>query len=132
MLLFPGEEAFYTPAPAWARVRDSGLDAEEGIVYFLECDGTCPREHRPLACRIFPLTPILRDGSLHVQLDTRAWPICPLMPHGMRGLSTTFISSVQSAMRLLYAHDAEMRSYMALLTEQLRAFASFSNFDPVK
>ena len=51
MYLFPGEEALL-----------HGEDSDFAPIY--TCDGTCARENRPLACRIFPLTPVKPVYSL--------------------------------------------------------------------
>lgn len=121
MLLLPGEEALYMPPPAWATVTDSGLYLGDQPLRFLTCEGTCERADRPLSCRIFPLTPLAVDGSLVIDLDVRAWPVCPLMPHGLQGLSRTFAAAVHAAMSLLWAEDAG-RAYIELLTDLTGAF----------
>ena len=124
MLLFPGEEALYPDGPEWATITDSGLRAQDNPVYFFTCKGTCPREERPLSCRIFPLTPVVKDGALSIDLDVRAWPVCPLMTYGIQGFSREFTAAVHAAMHLLWEDDA-CRAYFHLLTEQLAAFQSF-------
>lgn len=122
MLLFPGEEALYTPAPDWAAVTDSGIKALGRPLLFLTCDGHCPRSNRPLACRIFPLTPLAEEGGgVTVALDVRAWPVCPLMPHGVGGLSRTFVAAAAAASSLLWADEA-CRAYIRLLTERLSLY----------
>jgi hypothetical protein len=89
--LFPGEEALYADAD-WARV-------ERGV---LTCEGRCPRDMRPLGCRIFPLTPHReKDGTLHVRVDRRAFAMCPLAPHGVRALNPAFVRAVQDALCLV-------------------------------
>jgi Fe-S-cluster containining protein len=118
MLLFPGEEALYDPAPDWATITESPIVIEGKPLLFLTCDGHCPREERPLACRIFPLTPALKDGKPIVQLDIRAWPLCPLMPHGVSGLSRDFVAAAQAGAALL-CEEATARAYIAWLTDTL-------------
>ena len=57
MLLFPGEEALYQPLPAGFSLRQ-----DDGVLpgmLLLTCGGVCDRALRPLACRMFPLTPVL-------------------------------------------------------------------------
>ena len=89
--LFPGEEALYADAN-WARL-------ESGVLY---CDGHCPRENRPLGCRIFPLTPNRKkDGALCVRVDRRAFSMCPLAPCGVRALNPAFVRAVQDALCLI-------------------------------
>lgn len=124
MLLLPGEETLYAARTPWATITPSGLYAGGAPLAFLTCEGTCPREERPLACRVFPLTPALRDGAATVELDTRAWPVCPLMPHGVAGLSRQFVAAVRSVSALL-CEDAALRDWLRVLTEQMDAFRSF-------
>lgn len=121
MLLFPGEAALYDAGLPWAQITDSGLSAADEPIQFFTCEGACPRAERPLACRIFPLTPVVLGSALAVEPDIRAWPVCPLMPHGTRGLSPAFVSGVQAAMALLW-EDETYRPFFRLLTGQLEAF----------
>ncbi len=89
--LFPGEAALYEGA-AWARVED-------GV---LTCGGRCPREMRPLGCRIFPLTPYRKKGgALALRVDRRAFAMCPLAPAGTRALDPVFVRTARSALELI-------------------------------
>lgn len=120
MLLFPGEEALYMPVPDWAKIGD-----HEGQGPLLTCEGVCPRENRPLACRLFPLTPLADgQGGVTVALDIRAWPVCPLMEHGLQGLSSRFVEAVTEAAQLLWQEPA-CRAHIEHLTDQLQAYQSF-------
>lgn len=110
MRLYPGEEE-----PPWARVED-GL---------LVCDGSCPRAERPLACRFFPLVPVLRDGEVQIELDRRAWPVCPLMEFGMRGLNPAFVAAAREAAAIL-AKDEACRAMIAAQTGEMDAYGAFS------
>nr|HML49564.1 hypothetical protein [Clostridia bacterium] len=65
MLLFPGEERFYDPLPGWARLEPMDFGGRPSRL--LVCEGRCERSQRPLACRIFPLTPVLRADGLDVE-----------------------------------------------------------------
>ncbi len=123
MLLFPGEAALYDPVPEWAALADSGWRAGGEALPLLVCDGTCDRANRPLACRVFPLTPLVRAGTLTVVPDVRAWPVCPLMPHGVGGLSPAFVDAVREAMALLF-EDAECRAYMEALSGHLEGYGA--------
>lgn len=99
MLLFPGEEAFYRRLPqGFCLQLDSSV--MEGA-FLLTCEGFCERDGRPLACRIFPLAFGVADGGGCVFPDPRAWPLCPLMPSGVEGLSEGFVSSARRAAELL-------------------------------
>ena len=89
--LFPGEAALYEGAP-WAQVAD-------GV---LTCGGRCPREMRPLGCRIFPLTPYRKKGgALALRVDRRAFAMCPLAPAGIRALDPNFVQAALSALELI-------------------------------
>ena len=85
----------------------------------LVCEGACPREHRPLACRVFPLRVRLianeADGTTQAtaELDPRAWAVCPLLEKGgLRAMSGDFIAAVEQA-----------ESVEALITAALRKMA---------
>ena len=74
--LFPGESA---DEFVWGHV-----DADD-FGQMLICDGPCDREHRPFACRIFPLTPVQNaDGKWTVRLDARAKNV-PTLPQRSEG-----------------------------------------------
>lgn len=98
MLLFPGENALYENVE-WAgleRCSDSPDD------FLLKCNGRCARSMRPLACRIFPLSPYFNEaGALDLRLDQRAWAMCPLMEYGLQGISRAFYQSVLEALQLI-------------------------------
>jgi hypothetical protein len=97
MLLFPFEERYYTDD------SDFVITGERII-----CRGGCKRENRPLGCRVFPLV-MLEDGK--VKMDIRAWPVCPLMQSGIKGLQADFVLKVQEAAKLLWA-DEKHRAFM--------------------
>ena len=85
MYLFPGEEALYAAREDWYRIEESTCETEglypydDTPMYVFICDGRCPRIRRPLACRLFPLTPLLRpDGVFTLGYPLGAYPICPL------------------------------------------------------
>ena len=59
MYLFPGEETLLP-----------GAGGDFAPIY--TCAGTCAREERPLACRIFPLTPVKKENGWGVKMDVRA------------------------------------------------------------
>ena len=123
MVLFPGEELFY-PRCDWATIAESDVLVSDKPLYMLTCGGHCERAARPLACRIFPLTPYAKKGSLRIILDVRAWPVCPLMPSGIGGLSSEFVKTVQSAMRALWREETH-RAYMIELSKRMDAYQRF-------
>lgn len=84
MYLFPGEEkVFKLLNPSWAKIEKSDFcyefNGKTKNVPILFCNGSCDRYQRPLACRIFPLTPYINeDGKAEIIVDSRAKAICPL------------------------------------------------------
>ena len=119
MLLFPGEEAFYAePIEGMPFHLADDNTLFEGGKRFV-CEGKCSREHRPLACRIFPLRMRMEADQQHVtaEIDPRAWCVCPLLEQGgLRAMSQDFTKAVEAAGNLLCQHE-QMRE--ALRNEQL-------------
>ncbi len=110
MLLFPGEEAYYTNS-AQGRMQSTPL----GLLYI--CRGTCDRASRPLSCRLFPLLPVLRGDEIKVAMDARARGACPLCRAGVRGLQEAFVEAVRQCGQLLAA-DEKQRPFLEALTRQ--------------
>ncbi len=119
MLLFPDEERYY---------KDCSLTIikEDRLGKRLVCHGMCERENRPLACRIFPL--VIRaawqeEGSLkaNITMDVRAWPVCPLMKSGRRGLKAEFVSAVRGAAEHLLREDKH-RAFLLSLSKELNGY----------
>ena len=110
MLLFPGEEEAYLEKESWT-VRETGA----GLLAV--CPGTCDRNERPLACRIFPLLPVVRDGTIKTAADQRARAVCPLLRQGIRGTDPAFRDAVREAGRIL-AEDPEQREFLEMLTAE--------------
>ena len=109
MLLFPGEDALYRDMKEWKI-----LEAPAGPVAV--CPGTCSREDRPLACRLFPLLPVIRDGAVRAAMDRRAYAVCPLARQGIRALDPEFTAAVRQAGEIL-AEDGKQRRFLEMLTE---------------
>ncbi len=118
MLLFPGEASFYHPMPEGFQI-----EREDSVVpggQLLTCEGRCQRQDRPLACRLFPLAILLEEGGEpQLQPDPRAWPVCPLMPSGMMGLSAGFVQAAQEAARVL-SQVPEVRAFLIRQTAFLK------------
>lgn len=113
MLLFPGEERYYT-GQSWCRMKATG----QGNL--LICDGTCPRETRPLACRIFPLVPVVKEqGEVAIQMDPRARGTCPLVKYGIQGLHKDFVEAVHRQMETLVADPAQ-KAFLQGLTQVVK------------
>lgn len=110
MLLFPGEEEEYRNREGW-----SLRQAAAGTLAV--CPGRCARGERPLACRIFPLIPVIRDGEVKAAADLRAAAVCPLLRQGIRGMDPEFREAVRQAGRLLAAEE-EQRAFLEKLTAE--------------
>ena len=110
MLLFPGEADAYSDRAGW-EIRKT---AKGEMVL---CHGTCSREDRPLACRLFPLLPVIRDGTVKAAMDQRAYAVCPLARQGIRALDPEFAEAVREAGRMLAA-DGEQYRFLEVLTEE--------------
>lgn len=108
MLLFPYEDTFYQkPIDGFLfhLVPDDTL-VKGGKR--LVCEGVCVREHRPLACRIFPLRIRIEveeetgETVAVPEIDPRAWCVCPLLEMGgLRAMSGDFIRAVGEAGKVL-------------------------------
>ncbi len=106
--LFPGEETMFTRRESWLTWEEQN-PAEQLFpaswpdpVYFVRCTGTCPRDKRPLACRLFPLVPHLqKDGSMLLIYETMHLPYtCPLITRQIK-LQQQFVSTVKKVWKLL-------------------------------
>lgn len=131
MYLFPGEKkVFELLNPSWIKISDSDFtylkDGKEISVPFASCNGSCDRYQRPLACRIFPLTPILdENNNIKIITDPRAKSVCPLA----RGLYTNeydsrFIRNIERSFKLLM-HNKDFAEYMKAYTEYINEFNRF-------
>lgn len=116
MLLFPGEEALYADCQ-FGRVVPTHFELAGRQALLFVCDGHCPREMRPLACRLFPLfLHIDACGNARVKLDSRARGVCPLCGYGMEALDPAFLSAATQAYGLLMEDDA-CRAYLRALSK---------------
>ena len=114
MYLYPGEERMLFPCPKWAEIEPSGFfyDGKEALI--LSCQGKCARALRPLACRIFPLVPYIKEGErMKIIYDPRATAMCPLSP---MELTPAFIQNVTRAMHAVI----KLREGRAFIEEQSR------------
>ena len=104
MLLYPFEERLYRkPIDGFAfHLVDDDTLFKGGKR--LVCEGTCPREHRPLACRIFPLRIRLQYDEMGAhthavaELDPRSRAVCPLPTEGgLQAMRPEFVQAVEAA-----------------------------------
>jgi len=111
MLLFPGEETLYTNC-TFATITPADFELGGQKARLLVCDGHCPRDERPLACRLFPLfLAFLKSGKTKVRLDTRASHVCPLCDYGVIGLDEAFVDAARRAYDVLL-ESPECESYL--------------------
>ncbi len=132
MFLFPGEwEVYRLLSPEGFRIECSDLtytyNGNKIRTPLLVCDGKCDRFMRPLACRIFPLTPILdKDGNISVITDPRAKSLCPLAKtFYMNEYDEEFVRSIRKAFGLLKKNKqvfAFLQEYTKYIEEFLRFF----------
>lgn len=124
MLLFPGEEALYARPIEGFPFRLADDDTLFPGGKRLICQGHCPREHRPLACRLFPLRVRICDDRAVAEIDPRAWCVCPLPEQGgLRAMSGAFREAVEKAGDLLLADPAQraaLENEQKLLDEMRR------------
>jgi len=111
MLLFPGEEEAYSGRPEWT-IQYTAMGP------MVICSGTCDRAERPLACRMFPLLPVLRDGRVTAVTDLRAKAVCPLARQGRSALDPAFRDAVQEAGERLLREEQQAAFLRTLTAEQ--------------
>lgn len=100
-----------------------GFEITDGEVPLLKCSGICERDKRPLACRIYPLFPLVDtddDGNekIRVIYDPRATAACPLCVQRVR-LDRRFVRAVRRAGRYLLT-DIESAAYLKKTSEYLK------------
>ena len=120
MLLFPGEMPMLSQVANFRlyRIRYMG-----GRAWHLSCDGTCDRETRPLACRIFPLAPYVDgEGKVSAVPDPRARRMCPLADGSF--LDRRFERRVARAFEYL-AEEPRMLEFMGRLSRELEELRRF-------
>ncbi|HEX7714964.1 MAG TPA: hypothetical protein VF531_13200 [Bacillota bacterium] len=131
MYLFPGEVSIQSAA-AYVSLHPVNIATTHGAYrsVLAVCNGSCPRHLRPLACRIFPLTPYVDpDGEWLLRMDLRGRSLCPLVRQMQPDeLEPDFIAAVWTVINLL-ATDPEIRYFMTLLSRiQDETAALFTRF----
>jgi hypothetical protein len=131
MYLFPGEKRVYDLLkPDWVTVEKSDFSytskGKEYIVPIALCNGQCDRYQRPLACRIFPLTPYIEtDGTLSIITDPRAKPVCPLSDGLLvNDYNRLFVKNIKKAFALL-SQNAQVRAFLKAYSSYLDEFRKF-------
>ena len=126
MLLFPGEDEYLEHISHDFSIIDTNISYGSEKVRLLNCTGTCNREKRPLACRIFPLFPFYRGDRISVEFDPRAVGTCPLLYEDIEGIYTSglFRLKVLEAGYMLSLHD-KTAGFLRMMTEELDEIARF-------
>ena len=119
MILFPGEDNLP------ASIRVSAREMNGYPVSFAVCKGRCPRDKRPLSCRIFPFAPYLdAHGRLSVIPDPRAKYICPLLAQIARPfINRRFLRALEDVFDGFLEVDGMrpmLEAYSAMLDEYRR------------
>ncbi|MDD6484272.1 MAG: hypothetical protein PUF72_06840 [Clostridiales bacterium] len=131
MFLFPGEEEVYKLLnPDWIRVCKSDFCyTHKGSTFHTPiamCNGHCSRFERPLACRIFPLTPYIDpSGNMQIITDPRAKGICRLAQgFSSKDFEPVFVKNIERTFRLLMKNP-RIYSFMKAYSSYLDEFARF-------
>ena len=122
MILFPGEWE-YLQSPSFLSCQKREM---QGIsVDFAVCNGHCPRNLRPLSCRVFPFAPYLSRGTLSVIADPRARYLCPLLQCDAEGLiQQGFCDSIHRAFAILRS-DEMVSAFLQLYSNMLDQYRRF-------
>ena len=117
MLLYPGEADLLSNVPGFHLYRILYMGRR---VWFLVCEGTCDRRKRPLACRVFPLSPhIDADGGVGALPDPRAKRMCPLS--GGEHIDPAFRRAVAKTFRHL-ARAPAIYDFMRMISDDLDGY----------
>lgn len=80
--LFSGEGELFETESDWYQLKQCANDMAHYTgkkPLMLDCYGECPRDNRPLVCRLFPMAPYINpEGTLDIIFDPDAYFICPL------------------------------------------------------
>lgn len=131
MYLFPGEEHVYELLnPDWITIENSDFCYEyENKSYTVQiamCSGMCDRYQRPLACRMFPLTPYIDEsGRMDIIVDPRSRGICPLAKGlYVEDFDDEFVKNLRKAFTLL-AKSKQIHAFLNAYSRQLDEYKRF-------
>ncbi len=108
--------------------EESTLEVKEleNGVRLVICDGTCERNSRPLACKIFPFFPTIDEKEkVYVELDYRASRLCPMIDHYDEIIfDRKFLNAVKRVGKLL-CKDEKCRAFLVDATQEIDLYRSF-------
>ena len=105
MALLPYEKDYLISKGAKYEYEDN----EDGDI--LICNGSCNRNLRPFACRIFPYYVDIRNNKINIKKDIRAVSICPLLFMNVRKRPNIyFLRNIRKATRILCA-EKEIKNH---------------------
>ncbi len=126
MYLFPGEEEMFpVQKGAWYDISETSIFLSAGHrVKLLTCRGECPREERPLSCRLFPLMPYLTSEDLvELRLDPKGMTICPIAKKPDDYIiNDLFIDAAYDALEVLVRDDGVLE-FISLLSDDYDAMS---------
>ena len=95
-------------------------------VRLVVCSGSCHRNDRPLACRIFPFFPTVDEkGRVFVEADFRGARLCPLITHSDEIIfDKRFFKALKKAGKVLVKDDL-CRRFLIEATEEIDTYSAF-------
>ncbi len=131
MYLFPQEEkVFEFLKPPWLSVEESDFEYtyknKKKNLKICFCTGKCDRYQRPLACRIFPLTPYIdKNGNFDIITDPRAKSVCRLAEaYRKDDFNRIFLENVRKTFILL-CKNKEIYEFMKEYSSYLETYMQF-------
>ena len=116
MWLFPYEQELFEGKDGFEICETEGNYGYPMVI----CSGECDRAERPLACRIFPLFPLVTedDGKIKIEViyDPRAG-MCPIARE-QKPLDPSFIKEVRKA-ALYLVRDEKILEYLKAVSLEL-------------
>ena len=126
MLLFPYEEYMLNNA-SFGEIEDYPLSYGNRQFKIFFCNEPCDRRLRPLACRIFPLTPYISKGKMRLIMNPLAKKMCPLARSLKKEqLEEDFVLSVEKAMNNIMKLK-EGEEYIKALSKMTDDFTILQN-----
>ncbi|MCH5185788.1 MAG: hypothetical protein J1F64_06655, partial [Oscillospiraceae bacterium] len=126
-----GEECvFECLRPEWAELKNSDFayeyNGKRKKLKLCTCKGVCDRYQRPLACRIFPLSPYINDrGELRITVDPRAKAVCRLSrAYDTEDFNRKFVDNVRKTFVIL-CKNKEIYEFMKEYSSYLETYMRF-------